>query len=224
MAKNEKKEDGLENVQEALTTSGSWIIKHQNAITWVITGILAVVLVIMAVHNYYVKPKSAEANNEIGKAVVYFAVQDYEKALNGDDADCIGFESIANDYSLTKGGELAALYAGICYYNLEDYENAVKYLKKFSAKDINVAPAAKLKLGDAYVALGELKEAAKSFKAAAKSENKVLAPLALKKEGLVYLELGDTEAARKAFESIKKDYPNSQEAQDIDKYIENIAE
>ena len=223
MAKNEKKEDGLENVQEALTTSGSWIIKHQNVITWVITGILAVVLIIMAVHNYYLKPKSAEADNEIGRAVVYFTAHDYETALNGND-DCIGFESIANDYSLTKGGKLAALYAGLCYYNMEDYENAVKYLKKFNSKDLNVGPAAKEKLGDAYVALGEMNAAVKSFEAAAASKNDIIAPISLKKAGLVYLELGNTKAARKSFETLKENYPNSQEAQDIDKYIANIAD
>ncbi len=222
MAKNVKNEDGLENVQEALTTSGSWIVKHQNAITWVITAILAVVLVIMTVHNYYLKPKNNEANNEIGKAVVYFAAHDYQTALNGDDTDCIGFEQIADNYALTKGGKLAALYAGLCYYNLEDYESAVKYLKKFDSKDLNVAPAAKEKLGDAYVALGELNKAVKCFEKAAAYNNNVIAPISLKKAGLVYLELGNNKAAKKAFQSIKDNYPNSQEAQDIDKYIANI--
>lgn len=223
MSKIEKKEDGLENVQEALTTSGSWIIKHQNVISWVIIAILAVVLAVMAVHNYYVKPKSAEADNEIGKAVVYFAAHDYEMALNGDD-NCIGFEAIANDYSLTKGGKLAALYAGICYYNMQDYENAVKYLKKYKANDLNMAPAAKMKLGDAYVALGDNKAAVKSFEAAADSKNEAIAPIALKKAGSVYLELGDKKAARKAFTEIKENYSNSAEAQDIDKYIANIVD
>jgi TolA-binding protein len=44
--------------------------------------------------------------------------------------------------------------------------------------------------------------------------------MSLKKLGFVYMELGDNAAANKAFQAIKKDYPASQEAQDIDKYIE----
>lgn len=224
MANKAKQNESLENVQEALTVSGSWIIKHQNAIMWGIIAVLAVVLSVMAFHNYYLKPKSAEANDAVAKAVVYFAAKDYEKALNGDDAECMGFEAIANDYAHTQGGNLAALYAGICYYDLGQYEEAVKYLGKFDADDLNIAPAAKQKLGDAYVALGELKKAVKSFEAAADSGNEIIAPISLKKAGIVYLELGDTKAAKKAFQTIKDNYPASAEAQDIEKYIATIAD
>lgn len=218
MAKQNKQNENPE-VEEALTTGGSWIVKHQDAIMWVIIGILAVVLVVMAVQKWYVTPKNAEADEAVAKAVVYFQAHDYDKALNGDEADCIGFEAIASDYALTKGGKLAALYAGLCYYDLEDYESAVKYLKKFKAKDLNVAPAAKQKLGDAYVALGENEKAVKAFEEAAKSGNEIIAPISLKKAGFVYLEMGDTKAANKAFQTIKDQYPQSAEAQDIEKYI-----
>lgn len=224
MAQKAKQDENLENVQEALTTSGSWIIKHQNAIMWVIIAILAVVLAVMAFHNYYLKPKSAEADNAVAKAVVYFAAKDYEKALNGDEADCIGFEAVADNYAHTKGGNLAALYAGICHYDLGQYEEAVKYLGKFDADDLNIAPAAKQKLGDAYVALGETKKAIKNFEAAAASGNEIIAPISLKKAGIAYLELGDAKAAKKAFLTIKDKYPTSTEAQDIDKYIATIAD
>ena len=43
--------------------------------------------------------------------------------------------------------------------------------------------------------------------------------MSLKKAGLVYLELDKKQSAKKAFESLKANYPQSQEAQDIDKYI-----
>ncbi|MCM1035490.1 MAG: tetratricopeptide repeat protein [Paludibacter sp.] len=224
MAQKAKQDENLENVQEALTASGSWIIKHQNAIMWTILAILAVVLAIMAFHNYYLKPKGVEADNAVGMASAYFAAKDYETALNGDDNDCIGFAAIADDYSYTKAGKVAALYAGICYYNLEQYEEAVKYLGKFDADDLNIASAAKQKQGDAYVALGEFKKAVKCFEDAADSKNEIIAPISLKKAGIAYLELGDKKAARKAFQSIKDNYPTSAEAQDIEKYIANIAD
>ena len=43
--------------------------------------------------------------------------------------------------------------------------------------------------------------------------------MSLKKAGLVYLEMGKKGAAKKAFEAIKHNYPASNEAQDIDKFI-----
>ncbi len=214
-----KEDQNLENVQEALNTTSAWIEKNQNKLTWVVTIIVAVVVGVLALNTYVIQPKAVEVSNENAKAVTYFMQGDWEKALNGDDAECIGFQAIADEYKCYQGGKLAALYAGICYYQLGQYEDAAAYLSKFSANDLNIDPAASQLLGDAYVQMEEYDNAAKAFEAAAKSGNDLIAPMSLKKAGLVYLELGNKAAAKKAFETIKADYPASTEAQDIDKYI-----
>lgn len=221
MAKKDfkKEEQNLENVQEALNTTSVWIEANQNKLTWAITAIVVVVLGVIALNTYVLKPKAAEASNENAKAVVYFAQGNYEVALNGNDAECIGFEAIANEYKCSQPGKLAALYAGICYYQLGDYAAAAEYLAKFSAKDLNIEPAAAQLLGDAYVQMEDYAKAAKAFNAAAKSGNELIAPMSLKKLGFVQIELGNNAAAKKAFETIKNDYPASAEAQDIEKYI-----
>ena len=221
MAKKDfkKEEQNLENVQEALNTTSVWIEANQNKLTWAITAIVVVVLGVIALNTYVLKPKAAEASNENAKAVVYFAQGNYEVALNGNDAECIGFEAIANEYKCSQPGKLAALYAGICYYQLGDYAAAAEYLAKFSAKDLNIEPAAAQLLGDAYVQMEDYAKAAKAFTAAAKSGNELIAPMSLKKLGFVQMELGNNAAAKKAFETIKSDYPASAEAQDIEKYI-----
>lgn len=221
MAKQDfKKEDqNLAEVQEALNTTGTWIEKNQKAITWSVIAVVAVVLGIMAINQYVIKPKAAEASNENAKAVAYFMQENYDKALHGDDAECIGFEQIASDYHLYQAGKLAALYAGVCYYQLGEYSEAADYLKKFSADDLNIAPAAHQLLGDAYVQMQEYDKAAKAFEAAAKSGNDLIAPMSLKKAGFVYLEMGNKKAAHKAFTRVKDEFPMSSEAQDIEKYI-----
>ncbi len=214
-----KEDEQLQEVNEALTGAGKWIEDNANLISWVVCGIAVVVIGIIAINQYIIKPKALEASNENAKAVVYFMAGDFDKALNGDEAECIGFEAIAEEYSLYQQGELAALYAGICYYEKGDYENAAKYLKKFSADDLNIDPAANQLLGDAYVELGEYGKAASAFEAAAKSGNDMIAPMSLKKAGIVYLHEGQKAKALKAFKAIKENYPSSAEAQDIDKYI-----
>ena len=221
MAKKEfKKEDqNLENVQESLSTAGKWIEANQNALEWTVLGVVFVVFAWVLLNTYVIKPKHIEASNENAKAVVYFAQGDFEKALNGDDAECLGFEAIAGKYGYFQEGKLAALYAGICYYQLGDYEQAAANLKKFKAKDANISPAAYQLLGDAYVQLEDYSKAVSAFEAAAKSGNEIIAPMSLKKAGLVYLEQGKKHAAKKAFEAIKHNYPASNEAQDIDKFI-----
>ena len=213
-----KQDEQLQEVNEALTGAGKWIEDNANLITWVVCGIALVVMGIIAINQYVIKPKALEASNENAKAAVYFMNGDYEKALKGDDAECIGFEAIADEYH-NQQGELAALYAGICYFEKGEYEDAAKYLSKFSADDINIDPAASQLLGDAYVELGEYGKAAKAFEAAAKSGNDIIAPMSLKKAGIVYLHEGEKSKALKAFQAIKADYPQSNEAQDIDKYI-----
>ena len=221
MAKKDfkKEEQNLENVQEALNTTSAWIEANQNKITWAITAIVVVVLGVIALNTYVIKPKATEASNENAKAVAYFAQGNYELALNGDDAECIGFEQIANDNKCLQQGRLAALYAGVCYYKLGDFAAAAEYLDRFCAKDLNIEPASIQLLGDAYVQLEDYAKAAKAFGKAAASDNEIIAPMSLKKLGFVQMELGNNKAALATFETIKNDYPASAEAQDIDKYI-----
>ena len=214
-----KQDEQLQEVNEALTGAGKWIEDNANLISWVVCGIAVVVMGIIAINQYIIKPKALEASNENAKAVVYFMNGDFDKALLGDDAECIGFEAIADEYKLYQQGKLAALYAGICYFEKGEYEDAAKYLKKFDAEDVNIDPAAHQLLGDAYVELEEYGKAAKAFEAAAKSGNDIIAPMSLKKAGIVYLHEGQNSKALKAFKAIKENYPSSAEAQDIDKYI-----
>lgn len=214
-----KQDEQLQEVNEALTGAGKWIEENSSLLSWVIAGIAIVVMGVIAINTYVIKPKALEASNENAKAVVYFMAGDFDKALEGDDAECIGFQAIAEEYGWYQQGKLAALYAGICYYEKKDYESAAQYLKKFSADDLNIEPAARQLLGDAYVELGEYGKAAKAFESAAKTGNDIIAPMSLKKTGLVYLHEGQNAKAKKAFERIKNEFPASQEAQDIDKYI-----
>ena len=221
MAKKKQtvEDQNLENVQEALNTTSVWIEKNQNKLTWAVTIIVVLVVGALALNTYVIKPKAVEASNENAKAVAYFMQGDWEKALNGDDAECIGFQAVADEYKCYQAGKLAALYTGVCYYQMGQFEDAAAYLNKFSADDLTIEPAALQLLGDAYVQMEDFAKAVKAFDAAAKSGNELIAPMSLKKAGLVYLELGDKAAAKKAFETIKTDYPASTEAQNIEAYI-----
>ena len=215
----EKQDEQLQEVNEALTGAGKWIEDNADLISWIVAGIAVVVMGIIAINNYIIKPHALEASNENAKAVVYFMNGDFDKALNGDDAECIGFEAIADEYKHYQQGKLAALYAGICYFEKGEFDEAAKYLKKFDAEDVNIDPAAHQLLGDAYVELEEYGKAAKAFEAAAESGNEIIAPMSWKKAGIVYLHEGKNAKALKAFKTIKENYPTSSEAQDIDKYI-----
>ena len=218
--KFEKQDEQLQEVNQALTGAGKWIEDHSNMLSWCVCGIAVVIFGIILLNQKVLQPKAQDASNYNAAATVYFLQGDFDKALEGDGTEeCIGFEATAQEYSFYQEGKLAALYAGICYFEKGEYESAAEFLSKFDADDLTVAPAAKQLLGDAYVELEEYGKAAKAFEAAAKSGNEIIAPMSLKKAGLVYLHEQNNAKALKAFKAIKEKYPQSAEAQDIDKYI-----
>lgn len=214
MAKNstKKQDEQLENVQEALSTSGRWIEEHQNLITWVILGILAVALCIWLVRAYVLEPKKEQASNENAVAMTYFMQQDFETALNGNDDDCMGFAAIADKYH-NQEGQLAKYCAGVCSYQLGNYDDAISYLKSYSTKEKSYAAASKQLLGDAYVQTDQLDKAAQCFEQVGAMKHDVLSPMSLLKAARAYEALGQKEAAKKAYKAIMDEYPQSEAAQ-----------
>lgn len=168
---------------------------------------------------YYLEPKEKEAQAAMFQAQNWFAVDSFDLALKGK-GDISGFEAVAEDYGLTKAGNLAHYYAGICYMRKGEFQNALDHLDDFSSSNKMVSPLAEGLKGDAYVELNELEKGAKHYmKAANMSKNKLTSPMFLKKAGMVFEELKEYGDAIDAYEKIKKDFSDASEAQDIDKYI-----
>ncbi len=216
--KNTQKEQGFESVEHALTRSEQFIEQYKKEIS---IGLVAVVVIIMAVfgyNSYIVAPKEKKAAEQIFQGERYFAADSFKLALNGD-GSYLGFIYIEDKYSSTKIGNLAAYYAGISYLNLGDFNNALKYLKKFDGKDKMLAPIAEGAKGDCYLELGDYKKAAGQYSDAVSMGNDFTSPVYLKKMGAAYELLGNFDKAEKAYSRIKDEFGSSIEARDIDKYI-----
>lgn len=221
MAKDSKnvQPDTVESIDNALTKSEQFIEKNQKSLTIIIVAILVIVSIYFGYNRFYLAPMEDEARSQIFAAEYNFEKDSFKLALNGNDND-LGFIEIADKYSMTKTGNLAHYYAGICYRQLGEYQNAINYLKKFDAGDVLVTPVAYGAIGDCYVELNQLKEGAKYYeKAAGFSEDEFTAPIFLKKAGMVYEELKENEKALKLYTIIKEKYPKSQEAREIEKDI-----
>lgn len=219
--KEVKKQDELENVQHALTASEAFIEKYQKQILYVVAGIVLLVLAVLAFRNYYMKPREIAAENEMAKAQSYFAVDSFKVALDGN-KQTIGFKEIASEYSITASGNLASAYAGICYYKLGQYDNAIKFLSQYDGNDDYFTVVVVGLTGDAYVELGKSEKALSCFEKAESMDNKVLSPVYIKKAGVVLESLNKTDKALEKYQMIKDKYPTSLEAQDIDKYIARL--
>jgi len=224
MAKSKKKAPPTQveaNVGEIFSKSEKFIETYKNHIIIAVAAIILIVAAIIGIRQYYFIPKDNEAQIAIFPGENYLANQQWELALNGDGKDYIGFLGIIEDYGITKTANLATAYAGICYYHLNKPEDALIYLKKYKANDKIIAPVIHGLMGDCYVDLGQVAEGVKCFnKAASDADSEILSPIYLKKVGIAYESISDFSNAQKAYQSIKDKYPNSQEASDIDKFIE----
>jgi tetratricopeptide (TPR) repeat protein len=218
--KNEKIDPGFEAVENALSRTEQYIEENKKSLSIIVGAIVLVVGGYLLYTRVILAPKEKEAQSQIFRAEQYFEQDSFLLALEGD-GDALGFIDIIDDYGMTNTANLAQYYAGVSYLRLGEYENAIEHLKKFDSNDKLVSVIALGALGDAYVELGEINKAVTFFvKASNKSKNDFTSAIFLKKAGLAYEALNNYKKAVLMYEKIKKLYPNSEEARDIDKYIQ----
>ena len=223
MANQKQTQDPL-NLDEAMSTSEAFIIKYKNKF---LIGIAAIVIIVggfIGYKNFISEPNEKKASEALFRGEQYFIADNYELALNGGSLGYEGFLKVADQFSGTNAGKLANAYAGICYAQLGEYENAVKYLDKFNANDQLVSPALMGTMGNCYAQLGQLEKAAATLvKAADKANSHALSPIYLIQAGQIYEKLGKKSEAVSAYQTIKNKYFNSYQAMEIDKYIERAS-
>ncbi|HOK61968.1 MAG: tetratricopeptide repeat protein [Tenuifilum sp.] len=220
--KKQQTTDTVESIDNALTRTEQFIEQNQKSLTIIVAAILAIVAIYFGYKKLYLQPKENEASSQIFQAQYYFEQDSFRLALYGNEND-LGFATIADRYGMTRTGNLANYYAGICLRELGEYQKAIDYLKKFDAGDQMVTPIAYGAIGDCYVELNKLKDAAKFYiKAANYEKNDFTTPIFLKKAGMVYEELKQYDKALDLYNIIKNDFTKSIEARDIEKDIARI--
>ena len=221
MSKKVKEPAELETVGRALSSSEAFIEKYQKQILIGVGVIVLVELAVMAVNNFYLKPRVVAAENAMYKAQELFAVDSFKVAVDGNGKDVMGFKEIASEYGMTASGNLANAYTGICYYKLGKYQDAVKYLTQYDAGDDYFKTSVIGLTGDCYAELGETGKAQDYYSKAIGQKNE-LSPVYLKKAGILFETKGQAADAEKMYLQIKNDYPKSMEAGDIDKYLARV--
>jgi len=189
MAKKEKKqkikhtEKQVEGFEEALTRTELFIEQNQKPLIIIVSVIVVAVVGFTMFKKLVVSPKNKEAQSQMYVAEDYFEKDSFNLALNGD-GNNLGFLDIADQYKITKTGNLARYYAGISFLHMGQYEDAIDYLTRFHSKDQMVSVVALGAIGDAYMQLNEEKEALDYYmKASERSDNKFVTPVYMMKAG-----------------------------------------
>ncbi len=177
-----------------------------------------------AYQNFVVKPKELKASDAMYKAEAYYRMDSLNLALNGD-GQYDGFLRIISKYGGTKAAKLAHFYAGDIYIRMNDNDNAVKHLKKFSSKSKPLQARAYKLLGDAYGDLGKNSEALINYKKAARHFEKDETNSAEYLFFAAYFAdrvMKDQKEAIALYKEIKEKFPKSTQAFEADSYLAQL--
>ncbi len=222
MAKNNKKQaEEAIGLDVELRKSEAFIEKNLKKILIVLAAIVVVAVGFFLYQNHQ-EAQEKEAQAAISKCETLFYQQQYEVALNGDGITK-GFLSIISNYSGTKTANLATLFAGICQYNLGQYDEAINYLEDFTPQDDQTISASALAaLGNSYAQKGDNVKAAETLLKAAKYADNNLSAIFMQQAATLYESLNQPEKALEIYKQIKAEYSTSPLIQNVEKNIEKL--
>ena len=218
-----KEQERQERVNETVSRTDQFFRENKKTIYAILIALLVIGLAIVAFYKFYYQPKSREAAAQMYPAEANFRSGEFDLALNGD-GNVLGFSQIIDDFG-AKGGRDVYFYAGLCEYNLGNYQQAIDYLKKYKSDEAITKARALACMGDAYSGLENYKEALRCYdQAIAVDDNfsNIFNATYMLKAGVVCEQLGDNAKALSYYKAIKDKYPQSMEGYDIDKYISRI--
>ena len=224
MAKQNNQKSAQTPMEETLNKHEAFFLKYQKQI---IAAVVALVVIIggwSLYQTYVAGPKAVKANTALAKGQEYFANARFDQALMGDSTGFPGFVKLAAELG-GDAGNLANLYAGLSYAQLNKWQEAISFIEKFDAKDDQmISPAALGALGNAYAHVDQLDKAVETLKKAAeKADNNSLSPTFLVQAGEILESQGKKEEALKLYQTVKDKYFNSMSYQTIDAYIERAS-
>lgn len=217
ISKKEIKEDKLVTTYFEATT---WYETNKKIVNGVLTGVVVIAIIVVAYMNN-VNSNNVKANTELGKVVTYYDQGKFDLAISGNLQENIrGLQSIVDDYGNTKAGELAKFYLANSYFAQGDYDKAVKYFLSVSVSDELITASALSGAASCYEAKKDFEKAAATFeKAAYKSAKDVNVAENIFHAARNYLAAGNKEKASELFKKVKKEYPTSIVAREIDRWI-----
>lgn len=205
-----------------------------------ITYIGSLIIILFAgwlIYKYMVvMPKQEKSDKEVFITQKYFTeftgatdsakIMLATRVLNGDGVNP-GALKIINRYSGTTAANLCEYYAGTCYLQLGQFEKAIKYLKDFDANGATQIESRAIgMMGDASAELNKNNDALDYYKKAANVNGKdeYTSSEFLFRAALFAQSIGKTKDAIDLFKKIKSDYPLSDRANDVDRYLAKLGD
>lgn len=224
MLKPQKKVSRREIKEDKLVTmyfgARAWIEENQKLLSYIAFGIVAVVAV-----GFLWTKNRADANEKattmLAKITPYYDEGRYELAVNGVPQEGTqGLQAIVDEHGSTHAGQIAKLYLANANFAMKKYDKALEYYDDVSVKDKMITASAYAGMAACYEIQGNHEKAASYFeKAASKNMTLMQAPENLQRSASNYAAAGKKEKAVELLQALKKEFPTSTFARDIDRFI-----
>ena len=220
---------------DVVTRARGFWEKNSKPIIYVSTAIILLVGGWLA-YKYMIKqPKEDKANEAVFVVQKYFS--DFSngpdslkatlanRVLNGDGTNSGALKFISK-YDGTGAANLCHYYAGASYLHLKQFDKAIKQLKDFHTDAHQIQSRAYGMIGDAYAELKKNTDALDYYKKAADVNDKdeFTSSEFLFRAGLFAETIDKKPQAIDLYKKIKKDYPLTDKAANIDRYLARLGE
>ena len=168
---------------------------------------------------FYVNKQNQDCNNLMYEAIYKFENKEYKLALEGDD-NLTGFLKVIDKYKHISKDNIIHLYIGMCYFYLNDYENAIKFLSSYKTSNIPLLNSLYIYIGDSYCNLNNETKAIEYYKKV--NNNNEIKALALTKLIDLYIHNKDYSNAKNTIDILKSSYYKTDFYKKISKKYEKI--
>lgn len=208
--KQETPETGLDNLNDSLTVMTAKVQDNKKIIMVCTLVVIAIAVLVLCYLNFVRTPGIQKENDKIGAA-------DLELALGNDSIAMAQYMDLADNGSY-EAANRAALQSAILLYQDGKYEDALKYVEKYSVKDEIIGAGAQSLKGDCLVNLDRLDEAVKAFKQAVSTSasNPAYTPFFMIKLARVYAAQGNHADEAAIYEEVLREYPLYGPAHNVD--------
>jgi len=179
----------------------------------VITGvaIAVAIIIIFAAYSIYSSSQSARAHTLEKEAYKFY----YGEMADTSMSEVERWKKALELYKKSVGAKMtptALFYLGNCYYNLNDYDNAIKEYSRFADKFSNnkkVLPLVYQKMSSAYFRTNQKDKAIGILGKLAGIDNGIFKDTALVLEARLYDETGEKDKALDKYKELLAQYPAS---------------
>ncbi len=221
ISKREMKQDALVMTYARVTS-----FYEQNKRT---IGIATTVVVLVVLAILVIMKNRADSNDsamlQLGQIEEIFASGQYQAAIDGvPERNIPGLRSIVDNFGSSRGGELARFMLASAYYELGKFDEALQQFEDFSAPDDMLAASRLAGIAQCREAKKEYREAAEYFeKAGGKSPKDIQAAEYFNNAARDYGLAGEKERAIEVYKRLKKNYPTSPYARDVDRFVAQMS-